>query len=163
MLDRKTSSFISFDWNVSGTGHTLESNRSTISTWEVTAILWILRRASVALGYAPCRYEGSGGEDKANMKTRGSCGMYKLGLVGSVGRGRTAARTCTYRIDPEPPWAQIVRSRASVQQVVCPLHVDEPQVGTHPHATYLVLRRCICTKPSAARRRTPPTMLLPFS
>lgn len=51
-------------------------------------IWWVLRRANVALGYALCRYDGSGGEDRANMKMSGSCGMCKLGLVGSVRRGR---------------------------------------------------------------------------
>jgi len=50
-------------------------------------ILWILRRANVALGYALCKYDGSGGEDSASRKTSGSCGIYRLSLVVSVERG----------------------------------------------------------------------------
>ena len=54
-------------------------------------ILWILRRANVALGYALCRYDGSGGEDKANTKMSGSCGIHKLGVIVSTGRGDTVS------------------------------------------------------------------------
>lgn len=50
----------------------------------MTAILCILNRANVALGYTLCRYDGSGGEERASTKTSGSCGIHKLGMVVST-------------------------------------------------------------------------------
>ena len=54
-------------------------------------ILWTLRRANVALWYALCRYDGSGGEDRANTKISGNCGIYRLYLIVSMGRRDTVS------------------------------------------------------------------------
>ena len=51
------------------------------------AILCILRRANVALEYVLCKYDGSGGEERANTNIRGSCEIYKLSLAVSTREG----------------------------------------------------------------------------
>lgn len=65
----------------------MERSCPTTSNCEVTTILCILSRANVALGYTLCRYDGSGGEERANTKISGSCGIDKLGLVVSIKGG----------------------------------------------------------------------------
>ena len=86
-------------------------------------ILWTLRRAKVVLWYALCRYDGSGGEDRANKKISGNCGIYRLCFIVRVDGETLSTHTCRYRTDPEPPWVRIVQSHASGRRVVCPLHV----------------------------------------
>lgn len=90
-------------------------------------ILCILSKANVALEYALCRYDGSGGEERANTNISGSCGIHKLGSV-SIERGVLCPHTCRYRTNPGLPWARIVQSRALEQPAACNLSIGISQV-----------------------------------